>query len=38
MCNLYSMTRSRGAMLRLFRVSDNRAAVIKAQPSIFPRL
>jgi putative SOS response-associated peptidase YedK len=36
MCNLYSMTRNREAMLRLFRVSDNRAAVIKPQPSIVP--
>ena len=26
MCNLYSMTRSREAILRLFRVADNRAA------------
>ena len=36
MCNLYSMTRSREAMLRLFRVSDNIVAAIKPQPSIFP--
>ena len=36
MCNLYSMTRSREAILRLFRVSDNRAGEIKPQPSIFP--
>jgi len=26
MCNLYSMTRNREAILRLFRISDNRAA------------
>jgi hypothetical protein len=26
MCNLYSMTRNREAILRLFRVSPNRAA------------
>ena len=36
MCNLYSMTRSREAMLRLFRVSDNRAAAIEPRPAIFP--
>jgi len=30
------MTRSREAMLRLFRVSDNRAAAIEAKPAIFP--
>lgn len=36
MCNLYSMTRAREAMLRLFRVSDNRAAAIERQPAIFP--
>jgi hypothetical protein len=35
-CNLYSMTRAREAMLRLFRVSDNRAAAIEAKPAIFP--
>ena len=36
MCNLYSMTRSREAMLRLFRVSDNRAVALGPQPAIFP--
>ena len=36
MCNLYSMTRSREAILRLFRVADNRAGEIKPQSSIFP--
>src|SRR4029078_10624322 len=36
MCNLYSMTRSREAMLRLFRVSDNRAVALPPQPSIVP--
>lgn len=36
MCNLYSMTRSREAILRLFRVADNRAGEIIPQPSIFP--
>ena len=30
------MTRAREAMLRLFRVSDNRAAVISPKPAIFP--
>ena len=36
MCNLYSMTRARDAMLRLFRVSDNRAAFVEPKSSIFP--
>ena len=36
MCNLYSMTRTREAMLRLFRVADNRAAAIEPMPAIFP--
>jgi putative SOS response-associated peptidase YedK len=36
MCNLYSMTRSREAMLRLFRVGDNRAASIEPKAAIFP--
>jgi putative SOS response-associated peptidase YedK len=36
MCNLYSMTRSREAMLRLFRVGDNRAAAVTPKPAIFP--
>jgi putative SOS response-associated peptidase YedK len=30
------MTRGREAMLRLFRVSDNRAVVIEPKPAIFP--
>ena len=30
------MTRSREAILRLFRVADNRAAQFKPQASIFP--
>jgi putative SOS response-associated peptidase YedK len=30
------MTRSREAMLRLFRVGDNRAAAIEPKPAIFP--
>jgi putative SOS response-associated peptidase YedK len=36
MCNLYSLTRNREAILRLFRISDNRAPVIDPQPAIFP--
>lgn len=36
MCNLYSMTAAREAMLRLFRVSHNRAASIAARDAIFP--
>ena len=29
MCNLYAMTTSREAVLRLFRVSDNRAVTFE---------
>jgi putative SOS response-associated peptidase YedK len=36
MCNLYSMTRAPEAVLRLFRVSHNRAAPIEGKPAIFP--
>jgi putative SOS response-associated peptidase YedK len=36
MCNLYSLTRSREAILRLFRVSDNRAPAFIARSAIFP--
>lgn len=36
MCNLYSLTTSRQAMLRLFRVTDNRAAAFGLLPAIFP--
>jgi len=36
MCNLYSLTRNREAILRLFRISDNRAPIIDPQPAIFP--
>jgi putative SOS response-associated peptidase YedK len=36
MCNLYSMTRAREAVLRLFRVSDNRAEQLDLLPAIFP--
>ena len=36
MCNLYSMTRNREAILRLFRVPHNRAAAYEARDAIFP--
>lgn len=36
MCNLYAMTANREAVLRLFRVSDNRAAVWEPRSGIFP--
>jgi putative SOS response-associated peptidase YedK len=36
MCNLYSMTAAREAVLRLFRVGDNRAAAYEPKASIFP--
>jgi putative SOS response-associated peptidase YedK len=36
MCNLYSLTTSRDAVLRLFRVSDNRAAAFEPKDAIFP--
>jgi putative SOS response-associated peptidase YedK len=36
MCNLYSLTTSRQAMLRLFRVGDNRAAAFEPLSAIFP--
>ncbi|MGE3914482.1 MAG: SOS response-associated peptidase [Hyphomicrobiaceae bacterium] len=36
MCNLYSMTRAREALLRLFRVGDNRAAAFEPKDAIFP--
>lgn len=36
MCNLYSQTRNREAIARLFRVSDNRAANFDPTPAIFP--
>jgi putative SOS response-associated peptidase YedK len=35
-CNLYSMTRAREAVLRLFRVSDNRAMAFAPKDAIFP--
>ncbi len=36
MCNLYSMTQNRDAILRLFRISHNRAAAYGPQDAIFP--
>ncbi len=36
MCNLYSMTRNREAIIRLFRVPHNRATAIEPLPAIFP--
>jgi putative SOS response-associated peptidase YedK len=36
MCNLYSMTAAREAMLRLFKVGHNRAASVAAREAIFP--
>ena len=36
MCNLYSMTAAREAVLRLFRIGHNRATAIDALPAIFP--
>jgi putative SOS response-associated peptidase YedK len=36
MCNLYSMTRNREAILRLFRVTHNRAESYVPQSAIFP--
>jgi putative SOS response-associated peptidase YedK len=36
MCNLYSMTTARQAILRLFKLSDNRAASVEPLPAIFP--
>ena len=36
MCNLYSVTTNAQAVLRLFRVSHNRAATFDPLPAIFP--
>lgn len=36
MCNLYSITRSHDAILRLFRVSHNRATATSPLPAVFP--
>jgi putative SOS response-associated peptidase YedK len=36
MCNLYSMTANREAIIRLFKVGDNRAAAVEPKRAIFP--
>ena len=36
MCNLYSLTKSREAVAKLFRISHNRAAAFEPLPAIFP--
>ena len=36
MCNLYSQTLPRDAVIKYFRVSHNRAAAIKPKPAIYP--
>ena len=36
MCNLYSMTAARQAVLRLFKVGHNRGAAFEPLPAIFP--
>lgn len=36
MCNLYSMTKAREALLRLFRIGHNRAAAFDPKDAIFP--
>lgn len=36
MCNLYSITKAREAVRRLFNVSDNRAAAYDPLPAVFP--
>jgi putative SOS response-associated peptidase YedK len=36
MCNLYSLTRNRDTIVRLFRVPHNRAAAFAPLPAIFP--
>jgi putative SOS response-associated peptidase YedK len=36
MCNLYSMTAAREAVLRLFRIGHNRAVTFEAKDAIFP--
>ena len=36
MCNLYSMTRAREAVLRLFRIGHNRAAAFEPKDALFP--
>ena len=36
MCNLYSCTKPREAIIRLFQIGHNRAEQITPQPAIFP--
>ena len=36
MCTLYSMPRNREALIRLFRLSENRAAAVTPLDAIFP--
>ncbi len=36
MCNLYSVTATREAMIRLFRVGHNRATATEQLPAVFP--
>jgi putative SOS response-associated peptidase YedK len=36
MCNLYSVTRDRDAVLQLFKVSHNRATAFEPVNAIFP--
>ena len=36
MCNLYSMTAAREAVLRLFRIGHNRAATFDPSPFALP--
>ena len=36
MCNLYSMSRSRAEVRRLFRVTDNRMAAFEPRDAVFP--
>lgn len=36
MCNLYSMTANREAIIHMFRVGHNRAAAFEPSPAIFP--
>ena len=36
MCNLYSMLRARDAIIRMFRMPENRVGIIDRYPGIFP--
>ena len=37
MCNLYSMTKDKGALRGLFGIPDNRAYAVEPKNAIFPR-